>query len=183
MTRMGDNSKQLTDHEEAALKMHHLRRRMAHKAKIAAVQAEMKTDANLCKADGIPVALIDFGIKALSAEDKTTPIQKLMDQGKMLETLCLIPAWNGDLLADRSTKEERIFAEGKMKGMAAVDKVSGYAAGSADDKTWRSGYEEGQRIMLEDLPRAMAKKAATRTKEAPPVDNDDPFGSDDDNED
>lgn len=180
MTMMGDNSKHLTDREEAALKMHHLKKRMAHKAIILKAQTDMKEDANLCKADGIPVALIDFGIKALSAEDKATPVQKVMEQGKMLETLGLIPAWNGDLMADRATKEERIFAEGKMKGMAGVDKVSGYAAASVDDKTWRSGYEEGQRIMLEDLPKALAKKAAGRTKEAPAPESDDPFHDDPD---
>jgi hypothetical protein len=178
---MGDNSNMLTDSEEVALKMEYLRKRMAHKAKIAEVQAAMKVDANLCKADGISVWLIDFGIKALSAEDKKTPIQRLMDQGKMLEDLCLIPKWNGDLLADRATKEERIFADGKMKGMAGVDKVSGYAAASADDVTWRQGYEEGQRIMREDLPSAQAKKVASRTKEAPPPGSDDPFGRSDEN--
>lgn len=171
----GDNSK-LTEREETALKMHHLKKRMAHQAIIKSAQTKMKEDANLCKADGIPVSLIDFGIKALSAEDKNTPVQKVMDQGKMLETLGLIPAWNGDLLADRATKEEKIFAAGKMAGMAAVDKVSGYAAASADDKTWRAGYEEGQRIMLEDLPNALAKKASGRSKEEPAATSgEDPF--------
>lgn len=172
----GDNSK-LTDREEAALKMHHLKKRMAHQAVIKEAQGKMKEDANLCKADGIPVTLIDFGIKALSAEDKNTPVQKVMEQGKMLETLGLIPAWNGDLLADRATKEERIFAAGKMAGMAAIDKVSNYAAASPDDVTWRNGYAEGQRIMLEDLPNALAKKSSGRSKEEPPAgrNGEDPF--------
>lgn len=169
------NSQELTDAEEQALKMHHLRKRMKHKADLKAVQDLMKSDANLCKADGIPVSLIDFGIKALSAEDKNTPVQKIMDQGKMLETLGLIPAWNGDLMADRATKEERIFAEGKMKGMCGVDRVSNYAGGSEDDKTFLRGYDEGQRIMREDLPNALKKKQSSRTNEEPPAGGEDPF--------
>lgn len=84
----------------------------------------------------------------------------------------------GDLLADRVTNEQMIYAAGVEAGLAGLDRVSKkYGAGSTEDKTWLSGWDEGQRIARENLQSAMEKRNAAKQKathEEPPAS----FGSD-----
>lgn len=183
MTAAGHNSKVLTDNEDFALKMHHLRKRMARKAELKQLQELMKEEASLIKADGITVGLIDFGIKALGAEDKNTPVNKLMNEGKMLSDLGLIPAWNADLMADRATRSEKVFAAAKVRGASGLDRSTDYPPGSQDDKDDLAGWKEGQRIMAEDFSSGMAKRNAasgSTSKEEPPASGNDPFGTTED---
>lgn len=173
---IGDNSKELTESEEKALFFHHLRKDMSTKGKIKELQAQQKADRKLCQADGFALSRLDFAQKALGADDKSTITQKVEDQLKIMEWLNIIPAYNNDLFADRAPKEEKIEGQGQIAGLAGVDRVSGYAAGSEEDKTWLRGYDQGVSIM-DHLKSARAKKDSIRSKEAPPSDSDDPFGA------
>ncbi|MBD8556325.1 hypothetical protein IFT84_17595 [Rhizobium sp. CFBP 8762] len=174
----GHNSGDLTENEEKALFFHHTRKNMATKAKIKALQAEMKQDRKLAQADGIVLSRIDFAEKALAAEDKSTITQKVNDQLKIMEWLHIIPAYNEDLLADRAPREEKIEGQGEIAGLAAVDRVSTYAANSEDDRAWLRGYDRGQAIMRDNLEKALTKKQANRTNEEPEGDGSDPFPQD-----
>jgi hypothetical protein len=175
MAEIGDNSKTLTEDEEKALFFHHLRKDMATKAQIKALQDICKKDRKIAQADGFALSRLDFAEKALDAEDKTTITQKVNDQLKIMEWLHIIPAYNSDLFADRAPKEERIEGQGEIAGLAGVERVSNYSAASEDDKAWLRGYDRGQEIMRQNLEKAMTKKNSQKSKEEPAADGDDPF--------
>lgn len=174
---VGDNSNKLTEDEEKALFFYHVRNDMALKAKRKEIDAQIKAGRKIAQSDDIVLSRIDFCEKALDAEDKTTITQKVNDQLRIMEWLHIIPAYNNDLFADRAPKEEKIEGQGEIAGLAAKDRVSGYAAASADDKAWLHGYDRGQAIQRDNVETAMKKKRATKSKEEPPSDGEDPFGS------
>ncbi|API52889.1 hypothetical protein BMW22_15800 [Rhizobium leguminosarum] len=172
---IGDNSKDLTENEEKALFFFHVRKDMASKAKLKEIQAQIKADRKLAQADSIALSRIDFAEKALDADDKTTITQKVNDQLKIMEWLNIIQAYNNDLFANRAPKEEKIEGQGEIAGLAAAERVSNYAAASADDKAWLRGYDRGQAIMRDNLEKAMMKKRAKSSKEEPPASGSNPF--------
>lgn len=175
-TLIGDNSKVLTDKERRVLKAHHITAQMAKKAQIKQLQEQIKDLKKTAKEDGFSAAEIDHFIKTLEAKDKQKPVTKYLAERGNLITLGLIPDQpQGDLLADRATKEQNIFAAGSAAGLLGVDPVSGYDGGSADDKTWLSGWKSGQAEMAEHLQTAMEKANAKRL---PAEGTEDPFGED-----
>lgn len=154
----GHNSKELTANETLAIKLNHLRTRMKFNAEISALQKAKTAAANLAKADGLRISTLDVGINALNAQDKNTPISKLMDEGQMLADLGMLPAWNADLMADRATRSEKVFAAAKIRGATGLDRLADYPPGSQDDNDDLAGWQEGQRLMREDLQSAMEKR-------------------------
>lgn len=176
---IGDNTK-LNDEERQALWGHHVRRRIAIHGEREAVKAketEAKKDA---KNDGISEQEMKDFLDCMLSDDP----QKKVDNFNMLKRnrirLGLIQDdRKGDLLADRVTNEQMIYAAGVEAGLAALDRVSKkYAAGSPEDRAWLDGYDEGQRIARENLQSAMEKRNAAKqaaTNEEPPADGDDPF--------
>lgn len=174
----GHNSGELTPDQEKAHFFHHMRKDMATQAKIKALQDERKKDRKLAQSEDIALSRLDFAQKALSAEDKSTITQKVNDQLKIMEWLHIIPAYNEDLLADRAPREEKIEGQGEIAGLAGIDRVSNYAAGSEDDRAFLRGYDRGQAIMRDNLEAAMSKKNVAKTNEEPPADGSDPFPED-----
>lgn len=47
--------------------------------------------------------------------------------------------------------------------------------GSDEDREWLRGYDDAQKVMLENLQAAMEKRNANKSKEEPPATGDDPF--------
>ncbi|NTJ00325.1 hypothetical protein G6L07_08305 [Agrobacterium rhizogenes] len=183
MTATAGHNTTLNDEENQALWGHHVRRRLAHKRKSDELADEGKDLKKDAKNDGFSEAEIKDFIDCMTTDDP----QKKVDNFNMLKRnrirLGLInDDRKGDLLADRVTNEQMIFAAGVEAGLAALDRVSKkYAGGSPEDRAWLDGYDEGQRIARDNLQSAMEKRNAAKqatTNEAPPADGDDPFSSD-----
>ena len=152
----GHNST-LSENERIALFFHHLRKRKAHNAAIAEVNAAKKADAKLAKNDKVAVTDLDFAIKTIDADDKATSTDQFIQHGEILTWLNVIPGFQSDLLRDRAPAMERIEGEGKLAGLAGRDAVSPYAKGSDEDLAWLRGWDCGQAIMRDNLESAMEK--------------------------
>lgn len=179
MSKLGHNTNELTPAERQALFAHHVRKDLEITAQVKVLNEQKKANRKLAQADGFPTSKLEHFSKAFNAEDKQKPIDKWRSERENLIYLGLIPDDSqGDLLADRATKEQSIFAAGQACGLVAGDRVSNYDAGSVDDKTWLSGYSAGQAIMRDNLESAMTKANAARTNESPIPDGSDPFTMD-----
>ncbi|MDP9809386.1 hypothetical protein J2W42_002234 [Rhizobium tibeticum] len=179
MTAAGHNTA-LNDEEKQALWGHHVRRRLALKHKRDDLAEEEKTAKKDAKNDGFAEAEIKDFIDCMTTDDP----QKKVDNFNMLRRnrirLGLIQDdRKQDLLGDRVTNEQMIYAAGVEAGLAALDRVSKkYQGGSSEDRAWLDGYDEGQRIARENLQSAMEKRNAAKaatTNEEPPAGGDDPF--------
>lgn len=169
MTVAGHNSK-LTEAESQALWGHHARQRVAlhhERQALKAKEDKYKADA---KNDGVS----EKDLKDLIELTFTTDKQKKVDEFNrrkriMINTGLIADDRQGDLLADRASKLEMIYAEGFQAGLAALDRVSKQNAGSDEDSEWLRGYDDAQKVMLENLKTAMEKSNAGKSKEeAPP---------------
>lgn len=160
MSKIGDNSK-LTENERKSLFFHHLRKRMAHNAGLAEVNAAKKADGKTAQADGIVLGDLDYAIKAINADDKATVTDRFLAHGEVLSWLNLTPGFQSDLLRDRAPAIERIEGEGELAGLAGKDPESSYDKGSDEDQAWQRGWNKGQQIMRDNLQSAMEKINAT----------------------
>ena len=176
---IGDNSK-LTEEEKQALWGHHVRNRIGVIREMDEVKAREKAFKKDAKNDGISEKELKDFLDCMLTDDP----QNKVDQFNILKRnrirLGLIPDdRNADLLADRVTNLEMIYAAGVEKGLAALDRITRYAAGSDEANEELRGYDDGQRIARENLQSAMEKKLWDRSKEAAPADGADPFSGDD----
>ncbi|MCB5205035.1 hypothetical protein LH464_21450 [Neorhizobium sp. T786] len=120
---------------------------------------------------------IDHYLKSHFGEDDQKPVDRLKSDRENLEWLGLIPSTSGgDLLSqiDRVDKEQMIQAKGYKAGLLNLDRVSGYDAGSSDDKLWLESYDAGKTEYETEIPDIMARIGAAASKEEPPADGD-PF--------
>jgi hypothetical protein len=85
------------------------------------------------------------------------------------------PTIKGDLFSrvDRVDSEGMIRARGFFAGLNGLDRVSGFDAGSADDKLWLESYDAGRAEYDTVLPDIEARIQAETDKEAPPEGEDD----------
>jgi hypothetical protein len=175
MTAAAGHNTTLNDEERQALWSHHVRKKLSvHSRRKELAEEEKKLDAD-AKNDGISKAELKDFVEVMTSDNP----QKKVDDFNMLKRnrirLGLITDdRNGDLLSDRVSTEQMIYAAGVEAGLAGLDRVSKkYGAGSSEDKTWLSGWDDGQRIARENLQSAMEKRNAARkkseTKEEPPV--------------
>lgn len=176
------NTTELTEQERQALWGHHIRRQLATRRKLDEVKAEAKKNTSDAKNDGFSKAEIDDFLDLMTTDDPQKKVEKFNMMKRNRIRLGLIhDDRNADLLADRVTTQEMIFAAGVEAGLAALDRVSGkYAGGSDEERAFLDGWDEGQRIARENLQSAMEKLNRQRTKEEPPPSGDEePFGFDD----
>ncbi len=164
---IGHNSKELTEAERKALFFHHLRKRMAHNAKVKAATDARKEDGKLAQADGQVLGDIDFAIKTIGADDKKTVTDRFVAEGEILTWLGLSTGFQSDLFRDRAPAIEKISKAGELAGFAAKERVSGYADGSDEDTAWLANYDAAQAKMLADLESAMLKR--NELKNEPPA--------------
>lgn len=162
MATIGDNSRELTDQEQKALFFWHLRKREQHDKAIKAAQAAKKSDGKLAQADGVVLGELDYASKAIGAEDKKTITDQFGAFGRILNWLGLLPGYQTDIFVDRAPAVERIENEGELAGLAARERVSGYAEGSDEDTHWLAGYDRGQAIVRDNFQSAMEKRNAAK---------------------
>jgi hypothetical protein len=118
-------------------------------------------------------AKIHFG------EDDQRPVDRLKSDRENLEWAGLIPpTTGGDLLAqaDRVDREQLIQAKGFKAGLLDLDRVSGYDAGSSDDKLFLASYDAGKAEYDTKVPDILARVQAAASKEEPASDGD-PFAN------
>jgi hypothetical protein len=156
----GHNSGDLTENEERALFFHHVRKEIAHQAKIKERQEARKADRKLAQADDIVLADIDYAVRAMNAEDKGTITARHLQQSKINFWLGLTSGYQTDFFVDRAPGLERIEKEGERAGYLATERVSPYAKGSDEDESWHRGYDAAQKVMADNLQSAMEKRNA-----------------------
>lgn len=170
---IGDNSTVHNETEKLAHFGHEIQRVLAKRADARLAKQHEKEILADFKNDGGDPRLMLRVIKAIEDGDGMLKKHELDDEA--LRLAGRIGGRGKDLL-DRVDQEEVIFAKGRMAGLIGLDCVSGYDAGSSDDKLWINGWKEGQRIVLEEWVSANAKIQRKRGV----VDDlpDDPFESD-----
>ncbi len=67
-----------------------------------------------------------------------------------------------------------VQAKGFHAGLNGLDRVSGYDAGSSDDKLWLASWDAGRAEYEAEIPDILARIQAAATKEEP-ASGDDPF--------
>lgn len=172
------NTTELTEQERQALWGHHIRRQLATRRKLDEIKAEAKKNTADAKNDGFSKAELDDFLDLMTTDDPQKKVEKFNMMKRNRIRLGLIQDdRKGDLLADRVTNQEMIYAAGVEAGLAALDRVSKYSGGSDEDRAFLDGYDEGQRIARDNLQAAMEKKNRERTKEEPAADPEtgDPF--------
>lgn len=176
---IGDNTK--AERERRVTLAHYHRKDRDCAAKAAAIASEKKANRLNAKAAGIPSSQLDHLLKSFNADDQQKPVDKLKRDMENLAYLGLIPgpSIKGDLFSrvDRVDNEGMIRAKGYFAGLNGLDRVSGYDAGSSDDKLWLESYDAGRQEYETDIPNILARIEAARTNEEPAPDGDDPFGS------
>lgn len=168
MTASAGHNSELTENEEKALFFHHMRKRMAHNAKLAEVNKAKKEDGKIAQSQGVVLGDLDFAIKALNADDKATVTDRYLAHGTVLTWLNLVPGFQSDLLRDRAPAIERIEGEGELAGLAGKDPKSPHDAGSNEDAVWLRGWDRGQAIMRDNLQSAMEKINSESDEDANP---------------
>lgn len=157
---------------------HHTRQRVwLYHEQQALKETEQKYKAD-AKNDGISEKDLKDFIELTFTTDKQKKIDEFARRKRIMINTGLIPDdRQGDLLTDRAGKLEMIYAEGFQAGLAALDRVSKQNGGSDEDREWLRGWDDAQKVMLENLQSAMEKRNANKSKEEPPAntDGDDPF--------
>ncbi len=169
---VGDNSK--ADRERRVSFSYYHRKDRELAAKIRELNEQKKSNRQNAKAAGFPSQKLDHYLKSFQAEDQQKPVDKHRSERENLIWLGLIHEDpQGDLLADRASKEQLIAAQGFHAGVNGLDRVSKYAAGSTEDKAWLESYDAGRKEYDTVIPDIMARINAEADKEAPPEGEDD----------
>lgn len=175
---IGDNSKAEKERRVTLAYYHRKDRDIdVQQGLLAAQKKENRLNA---KAAGVPSSQLEHLLKSFKADDQQKPVDKLKRDMENLAFLGLIPdpSIKGDLFSrvDRVDAEGMIQAKGYYAGLNALERLSGYDGGSADDKLWLASYEAGRAEYEAELPDILARIEAARTNEEPAPDTDDPFG-------
>lgn len=172
--QIGDNSK--AERTRRSLFSYYHQQDRTIDAKIEALKAERKAVRQNAKASGFASSKLDHYLKSFKAEDQQKPVDKLKSDRENLAWLGLIQdAPQGDLLVDRASKEQLLQAKGFHAGLTNLDRVSGYDAGSSEDRMWLESYDAGKKEYDAELPGIMKDMEAASTKETPPASGGNPF--------
>lgn len=170
--QIGDNDKASKDRR--LLFAYHFRKEVAEETRRREAAAAKTANRKLAKAADPTFtaqkfehyASIHFG------EDDQKPVDRLKSDRENCEWAGLIPETSGgDLLSqvDRVDREQLIQAKGFKAGLLSLERVSGYDAGSADDKLWLASFDAGKKEYDTELPDIMARIQAASSKEEPPA--------------
>lgn len=174
--KIGDNSK--AERERRVLFAYYHKKDRDIAARMKALAEEKKSNRQNAKASGFPAQKLDHYLKSFNAEDHQKPVDKLKSERENLEWLGYIPTTSqGDLLAqgDRVDGEQMIQAKGFHAGLTGLDRVSGYDAGSSDDKLWLESFDAGRTEYETEIPDLLARAVAASTNEEPASSGEDPF--------
>lgn len=171
-----DNTK--ADKERRVLFGYYHRKDRDIAAKIRELNEQKKSNRQNAKASGFPAQKLDHYLKTFLAEDQQKPVDKLKSELENLTWQGLIPEQNGkgDLfsMGDRVDKEQLTRAKGFHAGLNGLDRVSGYDAGSNEDKLWLESFDLGRTEYETEVPDILARINAAASKEEPPASGD-PF--------
>ncbi|TCL70621.1 hypothetical protein [Rhizobium sp. BK251] len=143
-------------------------------ARMRELAEQKKSNRQNAKAAGFASAKLDHYLKSFLAEDQDKPVDKHRSERENLIWLGLIhDNPQGDLLADRASREQLIAAQGFHAGLNGLDRISSYAAGSTEDKAWLESYEAGKKEYETIVPDIVARIEAASDPEAPPTDDED----------
>lgn len=168
------------ERERRALFSYYHRKDRDLQAQRRAISEQIKSNRQNAKASGFAAQKMDHYLKAFEAEDQQKPVDRLKSDRENLEWMGLIPATSGgDLLAqvDRATNEQMIQAKGFHAGLTGLDRVSGYDAGSSDDKLWLESYDAGKAEYESEIPDILARIQAEASRKEPAPEGDDPLGA------
>ncbi|WP_322884228.1 hypothetical protein U8C35_07680 [Sinorhizobium medicae] len=176
----GNNSK-LTDAERQKLFAHMfgklLSAELARREAAADMKAIKKLSATYDKS--FTAQKFDHFLKLHFGEDDQKPVDRLKSDRENLEWAGIIAQTSkGDLLAqvDRVDGEQLIQGKGYLAGLLKAPRVSGYDAGSSDDKLWLESYDAGAAEADVGIPDILARVQAAASKEEPsPPAGIDPF--------
>ncbi|NOV17864.1 hypothetical protein E5S70_17575 [Ensifer adhaerens] len=150
-------------------------------AQASLLASQKKANRLNAKAAGVPSSQLDHLLKSFKADDQQKPVDKLKRDMENLAYLGLIPdpSVKGDLFArvDRVDNEGMIKAKGFFAGLNGLDRISGYDAGSVDDKMFLESYDAGKAEYDAEIPDILARVQAAATNEEPAADpgDSDPF--------
>lgn len=181
MTEAGHNST-FSEEDRRVLVAHFHKKDLKLFQEAKEIAEARKANRQNAKAVGIPAAQLEHYLKSFLAEDQQKPVDKHRLETQNLIWLGLIPDNKGaDLLSyDRVDAEEMVRRKGFGAGLIGSDRVSGYDAGSSDDKIWMESYDAGREEYDTKLPDLMARIEQQASKEAAAT-GEDPFPDDDDN--
>lgn len=175
--QIGDNTKAERDRRVTLSYYHRTDRDLTAQAGLIA--EKKKANRLNAKAAGVPSSQLDHLLKSFKADDQQKPVDKLKRDMENLAYLGLIPdpSIKGDLFTkvDRVDQEGMVQAKGFYAGLNALDRVSGYDAGSSDDKLFLESYDAGRAEYDTTIPDIMARIEAASSKEEPPAGDEDPF--------
>ena len=174
---MGHNMSK-AERDRRILFAHYHRKDRDIAAKVRALNEEKKGNRKNAKASGFPAAKLDHYLKSFLADNQDKPVLKHQSEKENLIWLGLINEDpKGDLLSDRASPEEVVRAKGFHAGLCALDRVSGYMAGTDEDHWWLTSYDAGKAEYDTILPDILERVNAAKSKEepAPSPDNGDPF--------
>jgi Spy/CpxP family protein refolding chaperone len=172
--QIGDNSK--AERTRRSLFSYYHRQDRDIDAQIEALKTKRKAVRQNAKASGFNASKLDHYLKSFKAEDQQKPVDRLKSDRENLSWLGLIQdAPQGDLLADRASKEQLLQAKGFHAGLTGLDRVSGYDGGSSEDRMWLESYDLGKNEFDTELPDILKSLEAADTKETPPASGDNPF--------
>jgi hypothetical protein len=158
---------------------YHFRTILTEEAKRRAAAAAISSAKKLAKSEDptFSAQKFDHYLKAHFGEDDQKPVDRLKSDRENLEWMGLIPPTSGGNLLDqidRVDKEQMIQAKGYKAGLLDQSRVSGYDAGSSDDKLWLASWDAGNEEYKTEIPDIRARIAAAASKEEEASDED-PF--------
>lgn len=155
-----------TELQQKSLVFEHVRRRIAHNAKIKAAQDAKKEDGLKAKADlqqyGIKLKDLDFLIDAMQAEDQKIVADRFKVHGMMLSWVNIVPGFQSDLFNDRMPQRERIERSGELAGYRKDPRESGYDKASDENQWWIAAYDRARKIDMDNLADAISNAEKDR---------------------
>lgn len=178
MTTTGSNAK-LTDEERQKLFAHMFGKVLSADLKRREAAADIKAAKKLAASydKSFTAQKFDHFLKIHFGEDDQKPVDRLKSDRENLEWAGIITSTSkGDLLSqmDRVDGEQLVQGKGYLAGLLKAPRVSGYDAGSSDDRMWIESYDAGLSEADVGIPDIIARVSAASSKEEP-ASEEDPF--------
>lgn len=178
MEMTGHNSNELTPRERKALLLNHIRAISAQVEICNRENEERKRLRKLAKADGVPLADIDYGLRILEIDDPAI-ISDEIDRHRELADWFGVPVGSQATFDfDREPAVDRARREGAAAGALGRDCDPPYGDQTAQASAWIEGWKQEQASMLEALASAMEKRERAKQMAAQGLDPDDEKGED-----
>ena len=161
---MGHNS-ELTPGERRALTLHHAHKIAAADAKMREHRDEKNRLKKLARADGIPVADINFALKLMDPDKRHLVVQEVSSMILIAQDFGV--GHQFELFEkDRTPAVDKAFEEGVTDGYMGISANSGYANHTDTHDAYMRGWREAQDKRLAEFKSAQEKLHGTDSKVA-----------------